>query len=87
MEATAACVQSCFVAAEAHGEEAVLPFFPQENGEVPYVCACDFILGAASKHEFQAETKKLLDIVARSLYSEKEVGHLYLPQSWQIFCC
>uniref|UniRef100_A0A7M4E4C4 TNF receptor associated protein 1 n=1 Tax=Crocodylus porosus TaxID=8502 RepID=A0A7M4E4C4_CROPO len=29
--------------------------------------------GAASKHEFQAETKKLLDIVARSLYSEKEV--------------
>uniref|UniRef100_A0A8C3PWE0 TNF receptor associated protein 1 n=1 Tax=Chrysolophus pictus TaxID=9089 RepID=A0A8C3PWE0_CHRPC len=28
---------------------------------------------AASKHEFQAETKKLLDIVARSLYSEKEV--------------
>uniref|UniRef100_A0AAR2J8W0 Heat shock protein 75 kDa, mitochondrial n=1 Tax=Pygocentrus nattereri TaxID=42514 RepID=A0AAR2J8W0_PYGNA len=26
-----------------------------------------------SKHEFQAETKKLLDIVARSLYSEKEV--------------
>ncbi|CAJ0957469.1 unnamed protein product [Ranitomeya imitator] len=27
----------------------------------------------ASKHEFQAETKKLLDIVARSLYSEKEV--------------
>uniref|UniRef100_A0A8B9UK01 Heat shock protein 75 kDa, mitochondrial n=1 Tax=Anas zonorhyncha TaxID=75864 RepID=A0A8B9UK01_9AVES len=31
------------------------------------------IPGAASKHEFQAETKKLLDIVARSLYSEKEV--------------
>uniref|UniRef100_A0A8C3GF29 Heat shock protein 75 kDa, mitochondrial n=1 Tax=Cairina moschata TaxID=8855 RepID=A0A8C3GF29_CAIMO len=31
------------------------------------------IKGAASKHEFQAETKKLLDIVARSLYSEKEV--------------
>ncbi|XP_068100294.1 heat shock protein 75 kDa, mitochondrial [Hyperolius riggenbachi] len=29
--------------------------------------------GSASKHEFQAETKKLLDIVARSLYSEKEV--------------
>ncbi|XP_006897538.1 PREDICTED: heat shock protein 75 kDa, mitochondrial [Elephantulus edwardii] len=29
--------------------------------------------GATSKHEFQAETKKLLDIVARSLYSEKEV--------------
>ncbi|NWI54691.1 TRAP1 protein, partial [Calyptomena viridis] len=31
------------------------------------------VKGAASKHEFQAETKKLLDIVARSLYSEKEV--------------
>ncbi|XP_010177200.1 PREDICTED: heat shock protein 75 kDa, mitochondrial, partial [Mesitornis unicolor] len=31
------------------------------------------VKGAASKHEFQAETKKLLDIVAHSLYSEKEV--------------
>ncbi|XP_071976258.1 heat shock protein 75 kDa, mitochondrial [Engystomops pustulosus] len=31
------------------------------------------VQGVASKHEFQAETKKLLDIVARSLYSEKEV--------------
>ncbi|XP_053897583.1 heat shock protein 75 kDa, mitochondrial [Malaclemys terrapin pileata] len=31
------------------------------------------VKGEASKHEFQAETKKLLDIVARSLYSEKEV--------------
>ncbi|RXN03168.1 heat shock 75 mitochondrial [Labeo rohita] len=31
------------------------------------------IQGSFSKHEFQAETKKLLDIVARSLYSEKEV--------------
>ncbi|KAG8557609.1 hypothetical protein GDO81_016677 [Engystomops pustulosus] len=31
------------------------------------------LAGVASKHEFQAETKKLLDIVARSLYSEKEV--------------
>ncbi|XP_026539109.1 heat shock protein 75 kDa, mitochondrial isoform X1 [Notechis scutatus] len=29
--------------------------------------------GSASKHEFQAETQKLLDIVARSLYSEQEV--------------
>jgi TNF receptor-associated protein 1 len=25
------------------------------------------------KHEFQAETKSLLDIVAKSLYSEQEV--------------
>ncbi|XP_059510031.1 heat shock protein 75 kDa, mitochondrial [Stegostoma tigrinum] len=31
------------------------------------------VKGSFSKHEFQAETKKLLDIVARSLYSEKEV--------------
>lgn len=31
------------------------------------------VQGSVSKHEFQAETKKLLDIVACSLYSEKEV--------------
>ena len=30
-------------------------------------------VGAASKMEFQAETKKLLDIVAKSLYTDKEV--------------
>jgi TNF receptor-associated protein 1 len=29
--------------------------------------------GPGDKHEFQAETRKLLDIVAKSLYSEKEV--------------
>ncbi|XP_064636279.1 heat shock protein 75 kDa, mitochondrial-like [Lineus longissimus] len=29
--------------------------------------------GPSDKHEFQAETRKLLDIVAKSLYSEKEV--------------
>ncbi len=29
--------------------------------------------GEAAVHEFQAETRKLLDIVAKSLYSEKEV--------------
>lgn len=29
--------------------------------------------GPSDHHEFQAETRKLLDIVARSLYSEKEV--------------
>lgn len=29
--------------------------------------------GDGTKHEFQAETRMLLDIVARSLYSEKEV--------------
>uniref|UniRef100_A0A2K5F8F8 Histidine kinase/HSP90-like ATPase domain-containing protein n=1 Tax=Aotus nancymaae TaxID=37293 RepID=A0A2K5F8F8_AOTNA len=31
------------------------------------------VQGSASKYEFQAETKKLLDIVARSLHSEKEL--------------
>lgn len=30
--------------------------------------------GQLDKHEFQAETRMLLDIVARSLYSEKEVS-------------
>lgn len=30
-------------------------------------------VGEANKHEFQAETRMLLDIVARSLYSESEV--------------
>ncbi|XP_037952088.1 heat shock protein 75 kDa, mitochondrial-like [Teleopsis dalmanni] len=30
-------------------------------------------IGDANKHEFQAETRMLLDIVARSLYSESEV--------------
>lgn len=34
--------------------------------------------GSFCKHEFQAETKKLLDIVARSLYSEKEVRGIVL---------
>ena len=29
--------------------------------------------GVSSKMEFQAETKKLLDIVAKSLYTDKEV--------------
>ena len=29
--------------------------------------------GESQKHEFQAETRQLLDIVARTLYSEKEV--------------
>lgn len=30
--------------------------------------------GEVDKHEFQAETRMLLDIVARSLYSENEVN-------------
>ena len=31
------------------------------------------VIGEPKKHSFQAETAKLLDIVASSLYSEKEV--------------
>lgn len=41
--------------------------------------ACPYT-GSLSKHEFQAETKQLLDIVARSLYSEKEVSNAPLPE-------
>ena len=33
----------------------------------------EHVVGEAAVHEFQAETRKLLDIVAKSLYSEKEV--------------
>ena len=29
--------------------------------------------GGSSKYEFQSETRMLLDIVAKSLYSDKEV--------------
>ncbi|KAL1780231.1 Heat shock 75 kDa, mitochondrial [Sigmodon hispidus] len=37
------------------------------------ISSTETVQGSVSKHEFQAETKKLLDIVACSLYSEKEV--------------
>ena len=30
-------------------------------------------LGETQRHDFQAETRQLLDIVAKTLYSEKEV--------------
>ncbi|XP_012587128.1 PREDICTED: heat shock protein 75 kDa, mitochondrial [Condylura cristata] len=46
---------------------------PKEAPRRPLVSSTEAVQGSASKHEFQAETKKLLDIVARSLYSEKEV--------------
>ena len=38
------------------------------------------VSGPSDKHEFQAETRQLLDIVAKSLYSEKEV-RAYLRRS------
>lgn len=31
------------------------------------------VVGPAATSEFQAETKKILDIVARSIYSDKEI--------------
>lgn len=34
------------------------------------------------KHEFQTETKSLLDIVAKSLYSEQEVFNVYESSSF-----
>ncbi len=37
-----------------------------------------FHTGPSDKHNFQAETQQLLDIVARSLYSEKEVHHFFI---------
>ena len=38
-----------------------------------YYSTLGLLLGDSEKHEFQAETRKLLDIVAKSLYSGKEV--------------
>ncbi|XP_051905610.1 heat shock protein 75 kDa, mitochondrial [Hippocampus zosterae] len=46
---------------------------PEEEPLHTIISDSETVQGAFSKHEFQAETKKLLDIVARSLYSEKEV--------------
>ncbi|XP_015265385.1 PREDICTED: heat shock protein 75 kDa, mitochondrial, partial [Gekko japonicus] len=48
----------------------------EEGGEAArhtLIGHAESVQGAPSSYEFQAETKKLLDIVARSLYSEKEV--------------
>lgn len=33
-----------------------------------------YIVGESQRHEFQAETTQLLNIVAKTLYSEKEVS-------------
>lgn len=46
---------------------------PEEEPLHNIITDSESVEGEFSKHEFQAETKKLLDIVARSLYSEKEV--------------
>ncbi|CAK6962982.1 heat shock protein 75 kDa%2C mitochondrial [Scomber scombrus] len=46
---------------------------PEEEPLHTIISDTESVQGSFSQHEFQAETKKLLDIVARSLYSEKEV--------------
>ncbi|KAM9783463.1 heat shock protein 75 kDa, mitochondrial isoform X2 [Syngnathus typhle] len=46
---------------------------PEEEPLHTIISDAETVQGSFSKHEFKAETKKLLDIVARSLYSEKEV--------------
>lgn len=48
---------------------------PEEEEEppVPLPPDTETVTGPSQKHEFQAETRKLLDIVARSLYTDKEV--------------
>jgi TNF receptor-associated protein 1 len=39
----------------------------------PEVVVSEKVVGQQEKHEFQAETRKILDIVARSLYTDREV--------------
>ncbi|XP_036446229.1 heat shock protein 75 kDa, mitochondrial [Colossoma macropomum] len=61
-----------------HGASLTCHFYSThaETAEEPLhniISDTENVQGSFSKHEFQAETKKLLDIVARSLYSEKEV--------------
>uniref|UniRef100_A0A8C6KFK3 TNF receptor-associated protein 1 n=1 Tax=Nothobranchius furzeri TaxID=105023 RepID=A0A8C6KFK3_NOTFU len=46
---------------------------PEDEPLHTIISDTESVQGSSSAHEFQAETKKLLDIVARSLYSEKEV--------------
>ena len=50
-----------------------LLFNSKPNVEVNSEIPTEKIVGTAQKFEFLAETKQLLNIVAKSLYSEKEV--------------
>ncbi|XP_066912625.1 heat shock protein 75 kDa, mitochondrial-like isoform X2 [Clytia hemisphaerica] len=45
----------------------------EEVENVHVISDTESVTGESVRHEFQAETRQLLDIVARSLYSEKEV--------------
>ncbi|RXM33748.1 Heat shock protein 75 kDa, mitochondrial [Acipenser ruthenus] len=62
---------SAFVARQAYSTQSAET--KEEEPLHTIISDTENIEGSFSKHEFQAETKKLLDIVARSLYSEKEV--------------
>ncbi|CAB1420251.1 unnamed protein product [Pleuronectes platessa] len=64
------CQQSYYSTQEAEKEPEKEP---EEERLHTIISDTESVQGDFSKHEFQAETKKLLDIVARSLYSEKEV--------------
>ncbi|XP_037544915.1 heat shock protein 75 kDa, mitochondrial [Nematolebias whitei] len=68
------CQQSYYSTQEVEKEpEKELEKEPEEEPLHTIISDTESVQGSFSKHEFQAETKKLLDIVARSLYSEKEV--------------
>ncbi|KAL9972932.1 hypothetical protein ACROYT_G019332 [Oculina patagonica] len=45
----------------------------EEYDTVHVITENEKVVGEAQRHEFQAETRQLLDIVAKTLYSEKEV--------------
>lgn len=45
----------------------------EDVSNVHIISESEAVHGGSEKHEFMAETRQLLDIVARSLYSEKEV--------------
>ncbi len=46
---------------------------PEEESTHNIIQDVESVAGSTHKHEFQAETRMLLDIVAKSLYSENEV--------------
>ncbi|OUM69684.1 hypothetical protein PIROE2DRAFT_19612 [Piromyces sp. E2] len=52
------------------------PLNSEEEDKIPEegtITVNEKAVGSATKHEFKTETKRLLDIVAKSLYSDKEV--------------
>ena len=53
--------------------------------EQPIVGDKEKTIGTAEKHEFLADTKQLLNIVAKSLYSEKEVFIRYILTYYYLY--